>query len=207
MTSSVFGTGKVAVVTGAASGIGRATCCKLAELGMSVCLADLAGADFDEAADAVTKRAAKGAASVMAHATDVGDLIEVQALQRSVNDRFGDVHFLMNNAVTRVGRDKPADLTQWRRAMDVNFWGVVYGVDVFLPGMLAMGADGCIVNVGSKQGITNPPGNTIYNASKSALKTYTEALQHDLRSGGGRGDDCNISAHLLIPGWTTTGKS
>ena len=88
--------------------------------------------------------------------------------------------------------------------MDVNFWGVVNAVRTFLPSMLSMNEPGMIVNVGSKQGITNPPGHPIYNITKSALKTYTEALEHDLRS---QQDEQQISAHLLIPGWTTTGKN
>lgn len=77
-------------------------------------------------------------------------------------------------------------------AAEVNFWGVVHGVRAFLPTM----AGGVIVNSGSKQGITNPPGHPIYNAMKAALKSYTESLQHDLRATGA------VSAHLLIPGWT-----
>ena len=89
------------------------------------------------------------------------------------------------------------------QAMDVNFWGPVAMVRAFLPTMQAKGEPGMIVNVGSKQGITNPPGHPIYNITKSALKTYTEALEHDLRSSEG---DQRISAHLLVPGWTTTGK-
>ena len=97
----------------------------------------------------------------------------------------------------------PTNLDDWRKAMDVNFWGVVHGVESFLPGMRASGSTVHIVNVGSKQGITNPPGNTIYNVTKSAVKSYTEMLEHELRSDG----DGKVSAHLLIPGWTTTGKN
>jgi short-subunit dehydrogenase len=86
--------------------------------------------------------------------------------------------------------------------MDVNFWGVVHGVRAFVPRMIEQATPCLVVNTGSKQGITNPPGNTVYNITKSALKTYTEALQHELRNTA----DCQVSAHLLVPGWTTTGK-
>jgi hypothetical protein len=85
----------------------------------------------------------------------------------------------------------------------VNFWGVVHGVSEFVPRMLEQGRPALVVNTGSKQGITNPPGNLAYNVSKSALRTYTEGLQHELRNTEG----CRITAHLLIPGWTTTGKN
>ena len=86
--------------------------------------------------------------------------------------------------------------------MDANFWAAVTAERAFLPRMIDQGTPAAIVNTGSKQGITNPPGNLIYNVTKSALKTYTEGLQHQLRNTEG----CQVSAHLLVPGWTTTGK-
>lgn len=203
----VFGDGRVAVVTGAALGIGRAVCKRLAAQGMSVCLADLAGDDLEAAAADVAAASPRGSDAVLAQATDVAEPEQMQALKHAVGARFGDVHFLMNNAASRAGRGKPVDFAQWRLAMNVNFWGVVNGVETFLPEMLAMDAPGCIVNVGSKQGITNPPGNTIYNVTKSALKTYSEALQHELRSDAANQGGNSVTAHLLIPGWTTTGKN
>jgi NAD(P)-dependent dehydrogenase (short-subunit alcohol dehydrogenase family) len=204
---SVFSEGRVAIVTGAALGIGRAACRKFAELGMSVCLVDLPGDDLDEALDSVTSSASGSNAKIMAHPIDVADPAQLKALQSKVATQFGDVNVLMNNAVTRFGRDKPVDITQWRRAMDVNFWAVVEGCQIFMPAMLASDAPSRIINVGSKQGITNPPGNVIYNVSKSAVKTYTEALQHELRSNEENAGGTSVSAHLLVPGWTTTGKS
>jgi hypothetical protein len=95
-----------------------------------------------------------------------------------------------------------ASLEDWRHALDVNFWGLVHGVSAFVPRMLEQGSPAVVINTGSKQGITNPPGNLAYNVTKSALRTYTEGLQHELRNTEG----CRITAHLLIPGWTTTGK-
>lgn len=205
MTDQVFAKGRVAVVTGAALGIGKVACERFAALGMSVCLADLPGDDLDEALASVRAHASS-TDTVMAHAMDVADPDQMRGLKDAVTARFGNVHVLMNNAVTRLGRDKPADLADWRRAMDVNFWGVVQGCETFVPSMLAAGAPARIINVGSKQGITNPPGNTIYNVTKSAVKTYTEALQHDLRSSPDNASG-KVAVHLLIPGWTTTGKS
>ena len=207
MNVDVFREGNVAVVTGAALGIGRAACMRFAELGMSVCLADLAGEDLEAAFDSVVAASPRGTDGVLVHPTDVSDFSQIEALQQAVNARFGAPHLLMNNAVTRIGRGGPIDLAVWRQALDVNFWGVVQGVEAFLPGMQALDAPARIINVGSKQGITNPPGNTIYNVSKAALKSYTESLQHALRNDERNSGNNAVTAHLLIPGWTTTGKN
>lgn len=204
--NSIVAPGNVAVVTGAGLGIGRSMCRHFAEAGMSVVMADLPGAPFTAAIDTVTRAAPRGADAILAMPVDVADPLQVQRLHDEVMTRFGKVNFLANNAVTRIGRGIDADVAEWRQAMDVNLFGPVYGVRAFLPDMLASGERGVIVNVGSKQGITNPPGHPIYNITKSALKTYTEALEHELRS---RPDnrDRRITAHLLIPGWTTTGTN
>jgi hypothetical protein len=202
--NQVISDAKVAVVTGAASGIGKAACRALAERGMSVCLVDLPGPHLDSAVAEVTEAAPSGAGAIAKIPADVSAPEQIDALHRQAIKRFGKVHFLMNNAVTRAGRGHSADIADWRHAMEVNFWGVVNAVRTFLPDMLSMGEPGFIVNVGSKQGITNPPGHPIYNITKSALKTYTEALEHELRSNQ---DSKRISAHLLIPGWTTTGDA
>lgn len=203
MSDSFFAAGRTAVITGAALGIGRAASRRFAEMGLSVCMVDLAGDDLQSAFADVAAVAQGRADTVMMHAADVSDLAQMQTLTTAVTEQFGNVDILLNNAVTRVGRGAPTNLDDWRRAMDVNFWGVVHGVEAFLPGMRASGSTAHIVNVGSKQGITNPPGNTIYNVTKSAVKSYTEMLEHELRSD----DDGKVSAHLLIPGWTTTGKN
>ncbi len=197
----------VAVVTGAALGIGRALATRLAETGMSVVMADLQGEDFDAAVQAVQGVAARGAASVLGVVTDVSDPAQIGNLRNVALDAFGKVDLLVNNAVTRVGRGFDADLADWRHAMDVNFWGPVVGVRAFLPSLLANPGPAAIINVASKQGITNPPGHPIYNASKAALKSCTESLQHELRNDpDNQGDNC-VTAHLLVPGWTTTGKA
>ena len=194
----------VAVVTGAALGIGRATCKRFAEAGMSVVLVDLPGEDLDSAVRSL-KTVSPRPDRILGAPTDVADPQQVQSLRDSVIARFGKVNVLINNAATRVGRGHDADVADWRRAMDVNLWGPILGVRAFLPLMLTSREAGVIVNVGSKQGITNPPGHPIYNMTKAALKTYTEALEHELRSNSDNQGHRRVTAHLLIPGFTTTG--
>jgi NADP-dependent 3-hydroxy acid dehydrogenase YdfG len=202
MSDEVLTRGRVAVVTGAAMGIGLAAARRFAGMGMRVALADRDADRLTRAADEVAHVAADGAESVMRQVVDVAEPENLTRLRMQVVDRWGDVGLLMNNAVTRTGGGITAPRADWRIAMAVNFWGVLNGVDAFLDTMIAQAAPSMIVNVGSKQGITNPPGNAAYNVTKAAVRTYTEALQHDLR----RRDGCRVSAHLLVPGWTTTGE-
>ena len=117
--------------------------------------------------------------------------------------RFGEVAVLMNNAGTAPGGGPWDHIERWRRVLEVNLWGVINGVQTFSPAMLAQKTAGAIVNTGSKQGITCPPGDTAYNVSKAGVKVLTEALAHSLRNEEG----ARISAHLLIPGSTFTGMT
>lgn len=205
--SHLFQSGNVAVVTGAALGIGRAMSQRFAEMGLSVVMADLPGDDFDGSV-ANARSATKDPDTVSAVTTDVSDADQIGALHQHVIDRFGKANVLVNNAVTRIGRGFDAEISDWRQVMEVNLWGPITAVDAFLPGLLKSDEGAAIINAGSKQGITNPPGHPIYNMTKSALKTYTEALEHELR---GKSENQNaetrVSAHLLVPGWTTTGKA
>ena len=194
--------GRTAVVTGAAMGIGLASCKRFAAMGMRVAMADIDGAELASAAAEVAALAPAGAGAVMAVPTDVANRDDIERLRDAVYDRFGAVGILMNNAAARVAGGRSEDLADWHHTMAVNFWGVVYGVRAFLPALRDQGSPAVIVNTGSKQGITNPPGNVIYNVTKSALKTYTEQLEHELRNTRGN----QVTAHLLVPGWTTTGK-
>ncbi len=191
--------GNVAVVTGAASGIGLATSRRLVELGLRVCMVDANAERVQQKASQLREHT--GSETIVSLRADVSKREDLVSVQSRVGDVFGGVDILMNNAVTRTGGGVWSDVADWQTAVDVNFWGVVHGTQVFGPAMISRNSPGLIINSGSKQGITNPPGNAAYNVTKSALKTYTEALQHDLRTT----QECQVSAHLLIPGWTTTG--
>ena len=134
---------------------------------------------------------------------DVSKLDKVQSLKDAVYAAFGEVAILMNNAGIGDGGGLFGDPARWRRLIDVNLWGVINGVQVFAPAMIAQGTPAAIVNTGSKQGITTPPGDTAYNVSKAGVKVVTEALAHELRNI----ENCKVSAHLLIPGFTFTGMT
>lgn len=195
--------GRTAVITGAASGIGLAVASRLASAGMQVVIADLGGEALDTALAKVAE-AAGDAQKALAVACDVSKPEDLQGLADRAYAAFGEVSFLMNNAGVGNNPGKPwENIDAWKKLIDVNFWGVVHGVQAFGERMLAQGTSAIIVNTGSKQGITTPPGNLAYNVSKSALRTYTEGLAHALRNEEG----ANISAHLLIPGFTFTGMS
>ena len=195
--------GRVAVVSGAASGIGLAAARRFASMGLKVCLADLSAEALERAAAEVAAVATAGPTSVLAVPTDVSRLDSVQALQERVYAAFGEVAVLMNNAGTAPGGGPWDHIDRWRRVLEVNLWGVIHGVQTFAPAMLAQKSPGAIVNTGSKQGITCPPGDTAYNVSKAGVKVLTEALAHSLRNEEG----ARISAHLLIPGSTFTGMT
>jgi len=190
---------RVAVVTGAASGIGLAASRKFAALGMKVCMADANADTLGAAADTV--RAVAGRADdVRSFIVDVSNLDDMKRLKSSVYEALGEVAVLMNNAGTGGGGDLFGDPARWRRIIDVNLWGVINGVQAFAPDMMRQGEDAAIVNTGSKQGITCPPGDTAYNVSKAGVKVVTEALAHEFRNAEG----CRATAHLLIPGFTFT---
>jgi NAD(P)-dependent dehydrogenase (short-subunit alcohol dehydrogenase family) len=193
---------RVAVVTGAASGIGLAASAKFAALGMKVCMAD-ANSDALETAAAKVRATAVGPDHVRSFTVDVSNLEDVRRLKTSVFDVFGEVAVLMNNAGTGGGGELFGDPARWRRIIDVNLWGVINGVQAFAPDMIRQGTAAAIVSTGSKQGITCPPGDTAYNVSKAGVKVVTEALAHELRNTAG----CRVSAHLLIPGFTFTGMT
>ncbi len=196
--------GAVAVVTGGASGIGLAAAKKFASLGMRVAIADL-GAERVEAARheiAGVAIAAKGHADdVLAREIDVSRVSDLVLLESVVRERFGGTDVLMNNAGIQAETTALGPLGSWERVMEVNLWGVIHGTQAFVPGMLLRGRPGLVVNTGSKQGITTPPGNPAYNVSKAGVKAFTEALEHELRNT----ERSLLHAHLLIPGFVFTG--
>jgi NAD(P)-dependent dehydrogenase (short-subunit alcohol dehydrogenase family) len=191
----------VAVVTGGGSGIGLAAAIRFARSGMKVCIADLGADRLAEAEAKLSSAAAGGGADIMVVATDVSRIEEVTALESAVRKRFGGTDVLMNNAGIQPGSTMFGPAENWRRVLGVNLWGVIQGSQVFAPGMIERGRPGLIINTGSKQGITTPPGDPAYNVSKAGVKAFTEALQHELRNTP-RG---RLSAHLLIPGFVFTG--
>jgi NAD(P)-dependent dehydrogenase (short-subunit alcohol dehydrogenase family) len=202
--AEAFSSGGVAVITGGASGIGRAAVRKAAAAGMKVAIIDV---NADKLAVIRAEIGSQiGADRVMAEIVDVADFAMMKALADVVEIKFGTPTFLMNNAAAFVSGGAGGILDpveNWHRLMAVNVLGPINGVQAFLPGMLKAGNRGVIVNTGSKQGLTNPPGNPAYNTSKAAVYAYTQNLARDLREREG----ANVSAHLLIPGWTTTGDA
>jgi NAD(P)-dependent dehydrogenase (short-subunit alcohol dehydrogenase family) len=191
----------VAVITGGASGIGLAAAMRFARLGMKVCIADLAGDRLTEAEVKISSAAPGGGASIMVVAVDVSRIEDVSGLELAVRKRFGGTDILMNNAGIQPGSKMFGPLQDWQRILGVNLWGVIHGSQVFAPGMIERGRPGLIINTGSKQGITTPPGDPAYNVSKAGVKAFTEALQHELRTATGE----RLSAHLFIPGFVFTG--
>jgi NAD(P)-dependent dehydrogenase (short-subunit alcohol dehydrogenase family) len=191
----------VAVITGGASGIGLAAAEKFASLGMKVCIADVDPVRLTQAETKLSSIAPGGADSVMATVVDVSRAESVAELEAAVRKRFGGTDVLMNNAGIQPGSTMFGEPDNWQSIIGVNMWGIIQGSRVFAPSMIARARAGLIINTGSKQGITTPPGDPAYNVSKAGVKAFTEALQHELRNT----KDCRVTAHLLIPGFVFTG--
>ena len=197
MTHPAFQPNAVAVITGGTSGIGLATAQRLAAMSLRLVIVDIREDLLEPAAEHLRQM---GAQEVMASYTDVSDreaLVELEAL---VSERFGGTDILMNNAGIQPGSTILDGSENWLRILGVNLGGIVYGTQIFVPRMLEQARPGLVINTGSKQGITTPPGDPAYNVSKSAVKTFTEALAHELRNIEGH----QLTAHLLIPGFVFT---
>lgn len=201
MTHPALSIGSVAVITGGASGIGLAAAIEFAKLGLRICIVDIGDDRLSEAANKIVAVAPRGRDDVMTANVDVSDLAAMSKLAADVQQRFGGCDVLMNNAGIQVSTSALGPRDNWERLIGVNLWGVVNGCQAFAANMIASMKPGLIVNTGSKQGITTPPGNPAYNVSKAGVKAYTEALAHELRNTEG----CKVTAHLLIPGFVFTG--
>jgi NAD(P)-dependent dehydrogenase (short-subunit alcohol dehydrogenase family) len=192
--------GSVALVTGGGGGIGLACAREFARRGMTAALLDRNAALLAEAAEALR---AEGAAEVVTYAADVSDAAALAEVEGDLAGRFGGVDVLMNNAAISGGGSGAVAPKAWADVLGVNLWGVIHGTQAFAPRMIERGRPGVIINTGSKQGITTPPGNPAYNVAKAGVKSFTEALAYELRNTEG----CKISAHLLIPGFVFTGMT
>lgn len=190
--------GNVVVITGGADGIGFAAAKLFVSMELRVCIADNNAQKLEAAAESL--------GDVLAVVSDVANLSDVQKLKDEVYQRYGRVDVLMNNAGTSMPTHSwdSSDFDNhqnWQTIINSNLWGIINGVQVFAPPMIEQNTVGLIINTGSKQGITTPPGNPAYNVSKAGIKSFTEALQHDLRNTEG----CQLNAHLLVPGFTYSG--
>ncbi len=190
--------GHTAVITGGASGIGYAAAQRFLEMGMNVFIADIS----EDAMQSALENLPHDGGELAGALCDVADYEQVEKLRDTAYSTFGDIHCVMNNAGAALGRAKPwEDLAAWKKQIDINLWGIIHGCQAFLPAMLESGHAGAVINTGSKQGITNPPGGFAYNLSKAGVINYTESLAHALRETEG----CQVAAHLLVPGFTYSG--
>ncbi len=187
---------KVAVVTGAASGIGRALAQRFAQAGMKVVLADVEPAALEQAAREIEASGAQA----LAVRTDVSKAAEVERLAQATLEKFGAVHVLCNNA--GVAMSAPCwmnTVADWEWVLGVNLWGVIHGVRVFTPILLSQGVEGHIVNTASMAGMISGPGMAAYNVSKFGVVTLSETLHHELTMIGSP-----VRVSVLCPGFVNT---
>ncbi len=188
--------GKTAVITGGASGIGLAAAKQFLADGMNVVIADLNEESLAATSDDLSSERLK------AEHCDVSKAQDLESLRDKTLSAFGGVHCIMNNAGMGLQPCQPWENPDvWKTVLDTNLWGVIHGCQAFIPAMLEGDEPGAIINTGSKQGITKPPGNYSYNLSKTGVIAYSESVAHALRQVEG----CKLSAHLLIPGFVYSG--
>jgi NAD(P)-dependent dehydrogenase (short-subunit alcohol dehydrogenase family) len=188
---------RVAVITGGASGLGRAMAEQFGRAGMQLMLADVDTVLLDQTAAEL--RAA--GLTVATHRTDVSRAEDVEALARATLKQYGAVHVVCNNAgVAPLGAVWESTTADWTWGIGVNLWGVIHGVRVFTPIMLAQGTDGHIVNTASVAGLISPPGMGVYNVTKHAVVALTESLHHDLNRAHAR-----IRCSVVCPAYFPSG--
>ena len=187
---------KVAVVTGAASGIGFAMADRFAGEGMKVVMADIEPEALSIAEESLRRKGAE----VLAVQTDVTKPEQVEALADRAYETFGATHVLCNNAgVEVIGATWEHTLDDWRWVMDVNLWGVIYGVHNWLPRMLEQGDEAHIVNTASMAGLTTAPYMAIYDVTKFGVVALSESLEKELRIA-----DANVHVSVVCPGLINT---
>ena len=189
--------GKVAVVTGAASGIGRAMVERFAAEGMKVVLADVEKGALAQA-EAEMKA---GGATVLAVPTDVSRAADMEALARKTIDAFGTVHVLCNNAGVPPVVAPTWELTEadWQWVLGVNLWGVLHGIRVFVPIMLEQDSEGHVVNTASVAGLLSAPWAATYDVAKHGVVTLSESLHRELAAVGSK-----LKVSVLCPAWVKT---
>lgn len=188
--------GKIAVVTGGASGLGRAMALQFAHEGMHVAIADIEQGRLEEV---VTELKGLGVNAIGVR-TDVSKGAQVDALAKRVVDELGGVHVVCNNAgVSPLGLAWDNTLADWEWMLGVNLWGVIHGLRAFTPLLIAQD-EGHIVNTASVAGLINPPNSAMYNVTKHAVVALTETLYHDL---GER--QSSVSCSVLCPAYVPTG--
>jgi NAD(P)-dependent dehydrogenase (short-subunit alcohol dehydrogenase family) len=187
---------RVAVVTGAASGIGKGIADRCAQEGMNIVLADIEGTAL---AKAESDLKATGA-DVVAVVTDVSKADQVEALAQRTLDAFGAVHLLCNNAGVGAGSTVwESSIKDWEWVLGVNLWGTVHGLRAFVPIMLEQDTESHIVNTSSIAGLMSLHRSAAYHASKHAIVALTEKLHYDLAERGGK-----VKVSVLCPGWVKT---
>jgi NAD(P)-dependent dehydrogenase (short-subunit alcohol dehydrogenase family) len=188
--------GKVAVVTGAASGIGRALAAKSGQAGMKVVLADVEERALKQAEEELQASGAE----VLAVRTDVSQAADVEALAQKAFDAYGAVHLLCNNARVSTGTTVwESSLADWQWVLGVNLWGVIHGLHFFVPRMLTQDSEGHIVNTASGFGLVSSSGAGIYKVSKHGIVTLSETLALELAARGAK-----LKASVLCPGFVNT---
>jgi NAD(P)-dependent dehydrogenase (short-subunit alcohol dehydrogenase family) len=196
MSMDAIKPGKTAVITGGAAGIGLAAAHRFAQNEMNIVMIDVRDELFDNASKSLRDL---GAPQVVGRKLDVADKAMMNEFATEVHDRFGGADVLMCNAGIQPGSDIFDTAQTWDRIMSVNLGGVITCCQAFVPHMVERDQPGMVINTGSKQGITAPPGDPAYNTAKAGVKTFTEALEHHLRE-----TEAKVSAHLLIPGFVFT---
>ena len=192
---SEFAPGRLAVITGAASGIGFAAARHFVKIGMDVALIDINRNQLDLAV-----RELSTVSKALGYVADVSDPIAMQNVAHRIQSEMGKISVLYANAGIQPGSHFFSNNETWRRILEVNFWGIANTVNAFMGSLIASEEPTKILITGSKQGITTPPGDPAYNISKAAVKVYTEALAHEMRNT----DGSQVSVHLVVPGFVWT---